>query len=92
MIKSFNHKGLKIFYESGNTKGIQQKHKQKIRNILAVLDSANKIKDIDFPNFRLHQLKGNQKQIWFVWVSGNWRIVFEFTDGNAYIVNYLDYH
>lgn len=25
-------------------------------------------------------------------VSGNWRIQFVFFDGNAYVVDYIDYH
>ena len=27
-----------------------------------------------------------------VTVNGNWRVTFYFEDGDAYIVNYLDYH
>ncbi|AFJ02581.1 HigB toxin protein [Methylophaga frappieri] len=47
---------------------------------------------MDLPSFRLHELKGKLKGKYSITVSGNWRIVFEFIDGDAYIVNYEDYH
>ncbi len=59
---------------------------------LAAIDTAQVIDDIDLPGFRLHQLKGGRSGIWSISVSGNWRITFEFRDGNAYILNYEDYH
>lgn len=92
MIVSFEHKGLREFYLTGTTKGIQVKHRSKLRNILAVLDSIKNINDANFPSFKLHKLKGNQKDKWSIWVSGNWRITFIFNDGDVHIVNYVDYH
>ena len=88
MIKSFKHKGLENFYVSGSTKGIQAKHAKKLRMQLAALDTAYHIEDLDIPGYRLHQLKG----LWPITVNANWRLTFEFTDGNVYIVNYEDYH
>jgi proteic killer suppression protein len=92
VIKSFRHKGLKRFYETGSAAGIQSAHKQRLRLQLAALDTAMTIKDMDIPGFRLHRLKGDRKGAWSIWVSGNWRVTFDFEDGNAYIVNYEDYH
>ena len=57
-----------------------------------MLDTAAVLEDMDIPGFRLHPLKGDQKGRWSILVSRNWRITFEFRDGNAYIVNYEDYH
>jgi len=59
---------------------------------LAALDTAFVVEDVDIPGYRLHKLKGSRNSIWSITVSGNWRITFEFTDGNVYIVNYEDYH
>lgn len=59
---------------------------------LAALDTAISIEDMNIPGYRLHPLKGDRKGSWSITVNGNWRITFEFTDGNAYIVNYEDYH
>ena len=92
MIKSFKHKGLRQFFESGSTAGIQALHSKKLRMQLAAIDTAQQIEDINLPGFRLHPLKGERAGIWSISVSGNWRITFEFVDGNAYILNYEDYH
>jgi len=44
------------------------------------------------PGFRLHPLKSKDKGRWSIRVNGNWRMTFEFQDGNAYILDYEDYH
>ncbi len=59
---------------------------------LAALDTATVIEDMDIPGYRLHPLKGDRKGLWSIAVSGNWRVTFEFTEGNVCIVNYEDYH
>jgi len=59
---------------------------------LAALDTAQSIEDIDVPGFRLHPLKGEMRGRWAISVSGNWRLTFEFQDGNAYVLDYEDYH
>jgi toxin HigB-1 len=92
MIKSFKHKGLEKYYESGTTKGIQSIHVKRLRMQLAVLGTALTIEDIDIPGYRLHALKGDRQSIWSISVSGNWRLTFEFNDGNVHILNYEDYH
>ena len=92
MIKSFKHKGLEKFYESGSTRGIQTNHAKKLRMQLAALDTAHSIDDIDIPGYRLHQLTGDRKGIWTITVNANWRLTFEFEEGNVYILNYEDYH
>ena len=92
MIQSFRHKGLRRFFESGSTAGIQAAHAKRLRMILAALDTANAIADMDVPGLRLHPLKGAGRGRWSVWVNGNWRVTFEFRDGHAYILDYEDYH
>ena len=59
---------------------------------LAALDTARVIEDMDIPGFRLHPLKGKLAGRWAISVSGNWRVTFEFRDGNAFVLNYEDYH
>lgn len=59
---------------------------------LAALDAAQVIEGMDIPGFRLHPLKGKLHGRWSITVSGNWRLTFEFRDGNAYVLNYEDYH
>lgn len=92
MIKSFKHKGLKKYFETGSTSGIQSKHERKLRMQLTAIDTAQTIEDLNLPGFKLHPLKGNRDGIWSITVNGNWRITFEFINGNAFILNYEDYH
>lgn len=92
MIKSFRHKGLRRFYETGSTAGIQASHAKRLRLQLAALDSAQSIEDMNVPGYALHPLKGELRGRWAVSVSGNWRLTFEFRDGNAYVLDYEDYH
>jgi len=92
MIKSFKHKGLEKFYNTGSAAGIQPYHKQKLRMRLIAMDTATNIEDINLPGFRLHSLKGDRKGLWAIDVSKNWRITFKFQDGNVYVVDYEDYH
>lgn len=60
--------------------------------ILAALETAQTIEDMDIPGFQLHPLKGQMRGRWVVSVNGNWRLTFEFQDGNADVVDYEDYH
>jgi toxin HigB-1 len=92
VIKSFKHKGLAKLYKTGSARGVQPQHAQRLRMQLAALDSALTVDDLEIPGYRLHQLKGNRRGIWSITVSANWRVTFKFVDGNAYIIDYEDYH
>lgn len=59
---------------------------------LAALDTAKEIRDMDIPGFRLHPLRGEQDGRWSIWVNGNWRVTFEFREGDAFVLGYEDYH
>ena len=92
MIKSFDHKGLEHFFTKGSKAGIQANHAAKLRMQLTALHTAVDIDDMRLPGWRLHSLSGRRKDTWSIWVNGNWRVTFVFENGNAYIVNYEDYH
>lgn len=92
MIKSFTHKGLEDFFYDGTRKGIQAKHASKLEAILDRLDAANEIKDMNFPGSGLHLLIPKAKGRWAIKVSGNWRLTFDFKDGDALNVDVEDYH
>ena len=92
MIQSFSHKGLEDFFYDGTTRGIQARHADRLARILDRLDAAEELQDMGYPGSGLHPLKGELKGLWSVKVSGNWRVVFRFEDGNAFVVDYLDYH
>jgi len=92
MIKSFRHKGLKRFFETGNRAGIQPQHARRLRMQLAALNTAQVVEDMNIPGFRLHPLFGADQARWSIRVNGNWRLTFEFRDGHAYVLDYEDYH
>jgi len=92
MIKSFKHKGFQDFFYTGIKKGIRPEHAGKIARILDRLNAAGDIMDMNYPGSHLHKLSGDLEGQYSVRVSGNWRIFFKFIDGDAYVVNYDDYH
>ncbi|HHH2116132.1 TPA: type II toxin-antitoxin system RelE/ParE family toxin [Yersinia enterocolitica] len=92
MIKSWKHKGLQRFFETGSAAGINPQQVKRIRDRLRFIDLAETIEDVNVAGYKLHPLQGEREGIWSVTVSGNWRITFEFTAGDAFILNYEDYH
>ena len=92
MIRSFRHRGLKRFYESGDPSRIDAALRSKVQRILSALDAAKSPRALDIPGFRLHPLKGDLEGFWSVTVSGNWRVIFRLEDGAAFDVDLLDYH
>ena len=92
MIKSFRHKGLQQFFESGSKAGIQGGHAAKLSRQLAVLNRASGPPDMNLPGWGLHRLKGSLSEHWSVSVSGNWRLTFKFDNGDAILIDYQDYH
>ena len=92
VIVSFRHKGLERLYRAGTKAGVQAGHVPKLRRILSALDVAVGPDDLAIPSFRTHRLKGDLAGHWSIWVSGNWRVTFRFTDGDVELVDYQDYH
>ena len=92
MIKSFEHKGLQAFFETGNKAGIQPHHAPKLARLLARLHAAKVPEDMNMPGWRLHPLVGSLAGHYSVFVNGNWRLTFRFDDGDAVLVDYQDYH
>ncbi len=92
MIISFQHKGLRKFYETGSKKGIIAAHETKLQMILAALDIVESPEELDLPAFALHSLKGDLKAFWSMKVNGNWRVIFRFKGNDVELLDYLDYH
>jgi proteic killer suppression protein len=94
MIQSFCHKGLQELFLSGKTPKLNQSHLNRIKKILAMIHAAYTIKDLaNNPGLRLHKLKKPPYTgYWSVDISGNYRIIFQFENGNATNLNYLATH
>ena len=92
MIRSIRHKGLKRLYEDDDHRGVVSQHPDRLRDILVRLDASATVADMDLAGFRLPPLKGEMKGSWGGTVRANWRVIFRFADGDAFDVDYLDYH
>jgi proteic killer suppression protein len=92
MIKSFKHKGLKRLFETSQTAGVNPQHAERLRKILALLETAESVADMDLPGLNLHNLKGNRKGTLAVKVTANWRVTFKAENGDILDVDYEDYH
>lgn len=92
MIKSFSHKGLERFFTTSDKSGINAQYGERINRVLDRLDSAIEATDMNVAGYYFHALIGDKKGLYSVRISGNWRITFKFEHGDAYIVNFEDYH
>jgi proteic killer suppression protein len=92
MIRSFRHSGLEKFFKTGSKAGIQPAHAPRLEKLLATLHEAEHVETMDAPGWELHALRGKLLGHWSVKVNGNWRVTFRFSDGDAEVVNYQDYH
>ncbi|MGB9195517.1 MAG: type II toxin-antitoxin system RelE/ParE family toxin [Terriglobales bacterium] len=92
MLKSFRHRGLERFFNTGSKAGIQPKHAGKLRLQLFALENAKGPYDLSAPGWRLPPLVGELKDHWSISVSGNWRLTFKFEGADAVLVDYRDYH
>lgn len=89
MIKSFRHKGIQQFFETGSKAKIQAAHANRLQRQLLALNRAIRPEDMNVPGWRLHPLTNGH---WSVWVNGNWRLTFMFDGQDAILVDYQDYH
>lgn len=94
MIQSFRHKGLRLLWEQNNTSKLPADQISRIERMLEVIDSAQDIPEDfgAFQNWNIHKLSGDLKDYWSVKVSKNYRIIFRFSQQNAYDIDYIDYH
>ena len=92
MIKNFRHKGLEKFFRTGSKAGIKPEHTGRLRLQLTALEHARSANDMNAPGWRLHKLTGDFAEFYSVSISGNWRLIFRFSENDAVDVNYIDYH
>lgn len=92
MIKRFRHRGLRRFFEDDDGSKLPPEMLERIRLVLSTLHAAQEVEGMNVPGFNLHYLRGELKGFLSVTVRANWRIIFRFEDGNAYDVDFIDYH
>jgi len=96
MIRSFRHKGLERFFETGSKAGINPAHAARLRLQLFALDAASTVDDLP-RSWRPHRLAGSSDASslaghYSIWVNGNWRLTFVFDGPDVHLLDYLDYH
>jgi toxin HigB-1 len=91
MIRSYLHKGLKDLFEKGTTARIQKPLHGRCLRRLDALDRAAYPQDMNAQGFDFHALHG-KPQRYTVHVNGPWCITFEFEDGDAWRVDFEQYH
>ncbi|MGX5819635.1 type II toxin-antitoxin system RelE/ParE family toxin [Chitinophaga lutea] len=94
MIKSFKSKALQQLWRNQSTRLLPPAQVAKIAMILHLLNEMRRAPDDlrAFPHLRPHILKGKFKGRWSLSVTGNYRIIFLFTFGHVYDVDWVDYH
>ena len=92
MIKSFRCKDTQSLFEGGAPCRFQGGRPQAERKLLMV-DSAKDLKDLKSPPGNgLEKLSGDRKDQWSIRINDQWRICFDWLDGDAYDVEIVDYH
>jgi len=83
MVVSFKHKALRRLFEHGDKSKVSSQYADKIERILTNLNIAETIESMNMPGYKLHMLRGDLKDHYSVWVSGNWRLIFKFEEGGS---------
>ncbi len=91
MFRSFRHKGLKRFAETGDGSKLSVQKPDRIERILGRLDLAIRPEEMNLPGWRFHALSGRMAGRYAVNASGNWRITFGWSGEDAVDVDLEDY-
>lgn len=91
MIRSFRHKGLEEFFETGRSRRVAPDLQKRIRRRLDALHTAQKLEELNVPGFDFHSLRG-LPQRHTIHVNGPWCLTFEWIDGHAERVDLEQYH
>ena len=92
MIGTFKDGQLKRFWQTGRMKGISPTDAEHIAELLTAIDAATAPGDLALLGIGFHPLKGDRKDQFAVTIRANWRIVFEWQNGQAVRVRQEDYH
>ncbi|WP_425419047.1 type II toxin-antitoxin system RelE/ParE family toxin [Oricola indica] len=91
MIKTFRNKELAALWEGKRSK-IDKKMHARILRRLDRLEVAEKPEEMNLPGFDFYSLQGFKPTRYTVHVNGPWCITFAFEDGDAYAVDWEQYH
>ncbi len=93
MIISFGDKQTKKIWEGDRIKGLSTELQELGRRKLRMLNNSNDLNDLMIPpSNRLEKLKGHLKKFYSIRINNQWRIIFKWNNGNAELVEIIDYH
>lgn len=95
MIKSFGDRATADLFHGRSTGRVRRfPHQIKGRALdkLDVVNAASKLEDLRSPGNNLEALKGDLKGFRSIRVNQQWRVIFRWTDGDAWDVQLIDYH
>jgi proteic killer suppression protein len=94
-IRNVLHKGLRRFIEDDDKSGIQAAVVEKLRRMISFLQDMEKEAELKtVPSWKAHQLTGDRKGTWSLFVTKNWRLTFRIDKTEIEIIDldYEDYH
>ncbi len=91
MLKTFRSKGLADLWAARRSK-IDVRMRKRILVRLHALDSAASLEDLDLPGYDFHALKGFNPVRYTIHVNGPWCLTFEFDAGDAFRIDFEQYH
>jgi toxin HigB-1 len=93
VIKSFKDEETEKIFRRERSKRLPTDIQDTAYRKLAMIHSANKIIDLRaLPGNRLEKLGGDRAGQWSIRINDQWRICFEWQNGDAYNVEITDYH
>ncbi|UII26388.1 type II toxin-antitoxin system RelE/ParE family toxin [Fulvivirga maritima] len=93
MIESFGCKHTEKVWNGVWTKKWSDEVANNALRKMFMINAAGDIQDLKIPpSNRLHKLKGNMKEYWAISINDQWRIIFQWSNTNAYDVQIIDYH
>jgi proteic killer suppression protein len=93
MIQSFKDKEAERIFSRQRSRKLPDNIQQVALRKLRMINRAVTLNDLRIPPAnRLEKLKGNRKSQHSIRINNQWRICFEWQDGDAYKVEIVDYH
>ncbi|MPZ38216.1 MAG: plasmid maintenance system killer protein [Rhizobiales bacterium] len=93
MIRSWRNAATRKVWQGEQPNQFRGLDLEAATDLLLALNAAATLQDLSpLRSVGLHKLKGDRKNQWAMTVNARWRICFEFSKGDAYNVEIVDYH
>ena len=93
MIKSFGDKQTAQIYKGRYVKRLDTDLQRKALRRLRYIEAVQTLEDLRVPpSNKLEKKTGDLKDFYAIWVNAQWRIIFKWKDGDAFDVQFIDYH